>query len=149
MWRTRRSKVLLPSRFDSTSHSPPLDSAKNDISLWFGKIVENLSEGSWSTTRFIQSYPDTSGRGLNKVTANILVTLFLDKRKTLKGESLSVTYMYILGVGGIGILTRVFTNFDLRCFSKKVPPNWSSRTAFIKNSAKTSSQISEMLVVWF
>lgn len=80
-----------------------LDQAKSDISSWFGNIVEGLSEGDWSTVPFNHSYSDTSGRGLNKITANIVVALFLDKRKTAKGASLTVTYMYILGVGGIGI----------------------------------------------
>jgi hypothetical protein len=72
--------------------------AKSDISSWFGNIVEGLSEGDWSTVPFNHSYSDTSGRGLNKITANIVVALFLDKRKTAKGASLTVTYMYILGM---------------------------------------------------
>lgn len=97
-----------------------LDIAKNGVSSWFGRIVQNLSEGDWATIPFNQSYAGTSD--LNKVTANIIVTLFLDKKQTTRGELLSVTYMYILGVGGIGILTHVFTpQFLSQMFYEEVP----------------------------
>jgi len=93
---------------------------KNDISSWFKRIVNNLFEGHWATIYFDHSY--AGARKLNKVTANIVVTLFLDKRQTTKGELLSVMYMYILGVGGIGILTCIFIlQFLSQMFFEEVP----------------------------